>query len=80
MPTCSRTSPPEIERYLRFRDALRATPFLRTRCQRLKLTLEAQDRPDMNAYAQAKSVVVEAIIDWSMRADRRGPQVAPGGG
>ena len=79
-PTCSRTSPAEIESYLRFRDALRAGPFLRTRYQRLKLTLVAQDRPDMNAYAQAKSEVVEAIIDWSMRTDRRGPQVAPGGG
>ena len=71
---------PEIERYLRFRDALRAAPFLRARYQTLKLTLAAQDWQDMNAYAQAKSEVVEAIIHWSMRTDRRGPQLAPGGG
>ena len=70
---------PEIERYLRFRDALRAAPDLRARYQALKLTLAAQDFQDMNAYARAKSELVEAIIDWSMRTDRRGPQLAPGG-
>ena len=71
---------PEIERYLRFRDALRAAPHLRARYQTLKLTLAAQDWPDVNAYAQAKSELVEAIIEWSRRTDRRGPQLAPGGG
>ena len=70
----------EIERYLRFRDALRAAPHLRERYQTLKLTLAAQDWPDMNAYAGAKSELVEAIIDWSMRTDPRRPQLAPGGG
>ena len=61
---------PGIERYLRFRDALRATPFLRARYQALKLALAAQDWPDMNAYAQAKSEMIEAIIQWSARLHR----------
>lgn len=69
---------PEIERYLRFRDALRAAPHLRARYQTLKLTLAAQDWSDMTAYAQAKSDLVEAIVDWSMRTDGRRPQLAPG--
>ncbi len=71
---------PEIERYLRFRDALRATPFLRARYQELKRSLAAQGPQDMNAYARAKSEFVDAIIRWSMRTDRRAPQLAPGGG
>ena len=71
---------PEIERYLRFRDALRATPFLRARYQELKRALAAQGPQDMNAYARAKSEFVEAIIRWSRRTDRRAPQLAPGGG
>lgn len=71
---------PEIERYLRFRDALRATPFLRARYQELKRSLAAQGPQDMNGYARAKSEFVDAIIRWSMRTDRRAPQLAPGGG
>ena len=31
----------------------------------------------MNAYAQAKSGMIEAIIGWSRRTDRQGPQLAP---
>lgn len=70
----------EIERYLRFRNALRGTPFLRARYQALKQALAAQEWQDMNAYAEAKSKMVETIIQWSMRTDRRGPELAPGGG
>ena len=70
---------PEIERYLRFRDALRATPFLRARYQELKRSLASQGPQDMNGYARAKSEFVDAIIRWSMRTDRRAPQLAPGG-
>ena len=61
---------PEIGRYIRFRDALRATPFLRARYQALKQALAAQDMADMNAYAEAKSEMVEAIIQWSTRMHR----------
>ena len=70
---------PEIERYLRLRDALRAAPFLRARYQALKQTLAAQDWPNMNAYAQAKSGMIETIIQWSRRTDPGGPELAPGG-
>ena len=70
---------PEIERYLRLRDALRAAPFLRARYQALKQTLAAQDWQDMNAYAQAKSGMIETIIQWSRRTDPGGPELAPGG-
>ncbi len=70
---------PEIERYLRMRDALRAAPFLRARYQALKQTLAAQDWQDMNAYAQAKSKMIETIIQWSRRTDPGGPELASGG-
>ncbi|MDD9992863.1 MAG: GrpB family protein [Rhodospirillales bacterium] len=69
---------PEIERYLRLRDALRAAPFLRARYQALKQNLAAQHWQDMNAYAQAKSKMIETIIQWSRRTDPGGPQLAPG--
>ena len=71
---------PEIERYLRFRDALRGAPFLRARYQALKQALAAQERQDMNAYAAAKSKMVETIIHGSRRTDRCDPQLASGGG
>ena len=70
---------PEIERYLRLRDALRAASFLRARYQALKHALAAQDWQDMNAYAQAKSGMIETIIQWSRRTDPGGPELAPGG-
>ncbi len=70
---------PEIERYLRLRDALRAAPFLRARYQALKQTLAAQDWHDMNAHARAKSGMIETIIQWSRRTDPGGPELAPGG-
>lgn len=73
------TGSPEIERYLRLRDALRAAPFLRARYQALKQTLAAQDWQDMNAYAQAKSGMIETIIQWSRRTDPYGPRLAPCG-
>ena len=69
----------EIERYLRLRDALRAAPFLRARYQALKQTLAAQDWQDVNAYARAKSGMIETIIQWSRRTDPGGPELAPGG-
>ena len=73
------TGSPEIERYLRLRDALRAAPFLRARYQALKQALAAQDWQDMNAYAQAKSGMIETIIQWSRRTDPYGPRLAPCG-
>ena len=61
---------PEARRYLRFRDALRGAPFLRARYQALKQALATQEWQDMNAYAEAKSGMIEAIIQWSARTQR----------
>ena len=57
----SRNSP-EIGRYLRFRDSLRGKAAYRTQYQVLKQTLSEQDWPDLNAYAAAKSELIEAIL------------------
>jgi GrpB-like predicted nucleotidyltransferase (UPF0157 family) len=53
---------PEIERYLIFRDRLRTHPADRLLYKSTKRTLATRDWPDMNAYADAKSEVVEGII------------------
>jgi GrpB-like predicted nucleotidyltransferase (UPF0157 family) len=55
-------SSPEIERYLTFRDRLRTSPFDRRRYEETKRALAAQAWPNMNAYAAAKSEVVESIL------------------
>jgi GrpB-like predicted nucleotidyltransferase (UPF0157 family) len=47
--------------YLLFRDRLRADPGDRDLYERTKQALAEQDWPDMNAYADAKTEVVEAI-------------------
>ncbi len=52
----------EIERYLLFRDRLRKDRTDRQLYEATKRELAARDWPDMNAYADAKSEVVEAII------------------
>ena len=57
----SRNSP-EIGRYLRFRDSLRGNAAYRSKYQELKRALAEQDWPDMNAYAAAKSEMIEAIL------------------
>ena len=52
----------EIERYLRFRDALRRAPGLRLRYGTLKQALACRDWPDMDAYAAAKTEFIERWI------------------
>lgn len=52
----------EIARYLNFRDRLRADEADRKRYEELKRRLATQDWPDGNAYADAKSEVIEAIL------------------
>ena len=59
----------EIERYLLFRDRLRADPEERARYQRAKRELAERDWTYVQQYADAKTEVVEGII---ARA-RRGP-------
>ena len=52
----------EIERYLTFRDRLRAHPGDRARYQRVKRELAERDWTYVQEYADAKGEVVEAII------------------
>jgi GrpB-like predicted nucleotidyltransferase (UPF0157 family) len=53
---------PEIDRCLIFRDRLRRNVCDRSRYEQTKRRLAAEDWPDMNAYAAAKTEVVEDII------------------
>jgi GrpB-like predicted nucleotidyltransferase (UPF0157 family) len=52
----------EIQRNLIFRDRLRQNVADRLRYEQVKRQLAAQDWPDMNAYADAKTEVIESII------------------
>ncbi|HZF31363.1 MAG TPA: GrpB family protein [Gammaproteobacteria bacterium] len=51
----------EVERLLAFRDRLRKSAEDRCLYESVKRELARQDWPDMNAYARAKSAVVEEI-------------------
>jgi GrpB-like predicted nucleotidyltransferase (UPF0157 family) len=53
---------PEISRNVIFRDRLRHSAEDRARYEALKRGLAAQDWPDMNAYAKAKTDIIESII------------------
>ena len=53
---------PEIERNLAFRDRLRRNVEDCRRYEQTKRKLAAQEWPDMNAYAEAKTGVIESII------------------
>ena len=53
---------PEIERYLIFRDRLREHASEREIYAKTKRDLAARSWPDMNAYAEAKTGVIEGII------------------
>lgn len=52
----------EVERMLTFRDRLRANAEDRQRYEAVKRELAAREWPDMNAYADAKSGVIESIL------------------
>ena len=53
---------PEIQRNLAFRDRLRTNAEDRRRYEQVKRELAAKEWPDMNAYAQSKTEVIESII------------------
>ena len=53
---------PEIQRYLIFRDRLRRNVKDRSLYEKTKRELAAKEWPDMNAYADAKTEVIENII------------------
>jgi GrpB-like predicted nucleotidyltransferase (UPF0157 family) len=61
---------PEIDRYLIFRDELRRNAGQRARYEATKRALATKPWPDMNAYAEAKSEVVESIIASAQAAGR----------
>lgn len=57
---------PAIRRYLVFRDRLRKSDIDREQYEGTKRTLAARSWPDMNAYADAKSDIIERIIAAGM--------------
>ena len=59
---------PEIERYLTFRNRLRTNPVDRQLYEKTKRKLAKKEWSDMNAYAEAKSEVVEQIIGAAQAA------------
>ncbi len=59
---------PEVGRNLTFRDRLRRNADDRSRYERTKRELAAREWPDMNAYAEAKTEVIESIIAASLAA------------
>ena len=61
---------PEIQRNLTFRDRLRTNVDDRKRYERVKRELAAKDWPDMNAYARAKTDVIESIIATAQAAGK----------
>jgi GrpB-like predicted nucleotidyltransferase (UPF0157 family) len=61
---------PEIEGHLIFRNRLRENAEDRMRYEQTKRELAAQDWPDMNAYARAKTRMIESIIAAAQAAGR----------
>jgi GrpB-like predicted nucleotidyltransferase (UPF0157 family) len=59
---------PEIQRNLTFRDRLRRNIYDRRRYEQTKRELAAKEWPDTNAYAEAKTEVIESIIAASQAA------------
>jgi GrpB-like predicted nucleotidyltransferase (UPF0157 family) len=59
---------PEIQRYLTFRDRLRRNVQDRNRYERTKRELSAKDWTSMDAYANAKTEVIEDVIAVSQAA------------
>jgi GrpB-like predicted nucleotidyltransferase (UPF0157 family) len=56
----------EIERNIAFRDRLRQNAEARKRYEQIKRELAKKDWADMNAYANAKTDVIEEIIEASV--------------
>lgn len=57
----------EVSRHLAFRDQLRTCPEDRLLYESVKRKLTKEDWSDMNAYAAAKSEIVEQILARAMR-------------
>jgi GrpB-like predicted nucleotidyltransferase (UPF0157 family) len=61
----------EFTRHLAFRDRLRSNDDERRLYESVKRKLAQEDWPDMNAYARAKTEVVEQIIARALPETRR---------
>ncbi|MDE3170535.1 MAG: GrpB family protein [Acidobacteriota bacterium] len=61
---------PEIQRNLLFRDRLRKSAQDRMHYEKTKRELAAKSWPDMNAYALAKTEVIESIIAAAQAAGK----------
>ena len=73
MYTFTPPSSPKVDaRYLRFVDALRRDSVFRERYQSLKQTLAGRDWSGMDAYAAAKTELVEEIIRHARQGDPPG--------
>ena len=59
---------PEIGRNIRFRDRLRRSAEDRARYEAVKRNLARQTWPDVNAYAEAKTGVIESILAAAIAA------------
>jgi len=66
---------PEIARMLRFRDWLRTNPADRDLYAAAKRTLSGKEWESVDAYAQAKTTIVEEIISRATRNVSPGPVV-----
>jgi GrpB-like predicted nucleotidyltransferase (UPF0157 family) len=64
---------PEITRTLTFRDRLRRNANDRNRYEQTKRQLATQNWTDINAYAQAKTDVIEEVIAASEAAGEISP-------
>lgn len=72
---CYRPDSVEVERYLQFRDRLRASDSDRELYASTKRGLAGREWPDMNYYAEAKSDVVQEILQRAEQYDL--PQSRP---
>jgi GrpB-like predicted nucleotidyltransferase (UPF0157 family) len=59
---------PEISRIITFRDRLRRSAEDRAEYEAVKRRLAAQSWPDMNAYAEAKTSIIESIMAAAVAA------------
>jgi GrpB-like predicted nucleotidyltransferase (UPF0157 family) len=59
---------PEISRNITFRDRLRRSAGDRARYEAVKRRLAGQSWPDVNAYAEAKTGIIESIIAAAVAA------------
>lgn len=59
---------PEIGRIITFRDRLRRSAEDRVRYEAVKRRLAAQSWPDMDAYAEAKTSIIESIMAAAVAA------------